>query len=248
MGRLIFISPHLDDAVLSCGGLISNFSSKARIEIWTLFCGNPILPRSSPLVRWLHGICDVRSASELARIRKKEDERASKILGSHIVHFPFLDCVYRVKDFINPLYPHSCIGEVNPKDHKLVLKISRYLRARIQTNDIVFAPLGIGNHIDHIITKRAVESIDHSSVCYYQDVPYAITQPTTNKLIDSLHIATVMLKQIDLYRWHESFLEYKSQLKMLDPGNSVIKTYIETFASTPFHFYGRRNSLELFAH
>jgi len=40
--RTIYLSAHLDDAVLSCGGLIHDQVSKGRdVEIWTFFCAIP---------------------------------------------------------------------------------------------------------------------------------------------------------------------------------------------------------------
>jgi LmbE family N-acetylglucosaminyl deacetylase len=40
--RWIYLSPHFDDAVLSCGGLIFEQARQGiPIEIWTIFAGNP---------------------------------------------------------------------------------------------------------------------------------------------------------------------------------------------------------------
>ena len=40
--RWIYISPHLDDAVLSAGGLLYDQAQKGiPVEIWTVVCGYP---------------------------------------------------------------------------------------------------------------------------------------------------------------------------------------------------------------
>ena len=40
--RWIYLSPHFDDAVLSCGGLIRAQSQEGlAVEIWTIFAGDP---------------------------------------------------------------------------------------------------------------------------------------------------------------------------------------------------------------
>ncbi|MFM8315953.1 MAG: PIG-L family deacetylase, partial [Deltaproteobacteria bacterium] len=80
--RVIFISPHLDDAVLSCGGLINYFSQFCRVEIWTTFCGAPSIPRNSKLVNWLHEITQTKNALELIGLRKKEDKEAAQMLNA----------------------------------------------------------------------------------------------------------------------------------------------------------------------
>lgn len=242
MERLIFISPHLDDAVLSCGGLIANLCSRYRIEVWTLFCGRPIWPRRSPLVKWLHSVSNARSASELLRTRKEEDKNASKILGASTLHFSFLDCVYRLKTLAMPLYPNSCIGEVDSKDQSLVEKIFRSVKNRVRADDIIFCPLGVGNHVDHIVTRRAIARIEDIEVGYYQDIPYAVTTPDTDKLDYSMQRVQLSLNPMDLERWLKATREYKSQLKMLDPDNCILKGYITRFELKPFSCFVQKSA------
>ena len=52
--RLLFISPHMDDAVLSCGGYIGKLADNDYpVMVLTLFCGSPEGPLS-PLARGMH--------------------------------------------------------------------------------------------------------------------------------------------------------------------------------------------------
>ncbi|NTU55874.1 MAG: PIG-L family deacetylase, partial [Anaerolineales bacterium] len=47
--RWIYLSPHLDDAVLSAGGLIyEQTRSGTPVEIWTFMCGVPSGTEFSP--------------------------------------------------------------------------------------------------------------------------------------------------------------------------------------------------------
>ncbi len=53
--RWIYISPHLDDAVLSCGGLIrEQTSTKTQVEIWTVFSGDPPAGSLSAFANFQH--------------------------------------------------------------------------------------------------------------------------------------------------------------------------------------------------
>ncbi|MBA4379671.1 MAG: PIG-L family deacetylase, partial [Anaerolinea sp.] len=53
--RWIYISPHLDDAVLSCGGLIWEQShAGTQVEIWTVCTGDPPEGPLSPFAEVLH--------------------------------------------------------------------------------------------------------------------------------------------------------------------------------------------------
>jgi hypothetical protein len=52
--RCLFLSPHLDDAVLSCGALMRSLAPRSEIHVVTVFteitdsAGTPTRPRSSP--------------------------------------------------------------------------------------------------------------------------------------------------------------------------------------------------------
>jgi LmbE family N-acetylglucosaminyl deacetylase len=48
----VFVSPHPDDAALSCGGLIANLRARGKpVAIVTIFCGPGPLPRLTPYQR-----------------------------------------------------------------------------------------------------------------------------------------------------------------------------------------------------
>src|SRR5215510_3669383 len=94
--RWIYLSPHLDDAALSAGGLIyEQTQAGIPVEIWTFMCGDPQLTEHSPLTQRLHEIWGFADAAETVRERRKEDMRAAEILGAKVLHFDFLDCIYR---------------------------------------------------------------------------------------------------------------------------------------------------------
>ncbi len=94
--RWIYLSPHLDDAVLSAGGLIyEQAQAGIPVEIWTIMCGYPPIGEVSAFAEFQHQQWGFGSAEEAMRARREEDQNAAAILGAQAVHFDFLDCIYR---------------------------------------------------------------------------------------------------------------------------------------------------------
>ena len=70
--RWIYLSPHLDDAVFSAGGLIyEQAQAGIPVEIWTIMCGYPPLPEEVfSVAQLLHVQWGFSSAEETARGRR----------------------------------------------------------------------------------------------------------------------------------------------------------------------------------
>ena len=87
-GRL-FLSPHLDDAVFSCGELIA--SSQAPV-VATLFAGRP--PADAPHTRW-DATCGFRPGDDVVGARRAEDRDALALLDAEPVWLELCDAQYR---------------------------------------------------------------------------------------------------------------------------------------------------------
>jgi len=68
-GALLLVSPHLDDAVLSCAALIERAEP---VDIVTLFAGAPDPPRQG----WWDAECGFASSAEAVAARRREEETA----------------------------------------------------------------------------------------------------------------------------------------------------------------------------
>ncbi|HKI52506.1 MAG TPA: PIG-L family deacetylase, partial [Anaerolineales bacterium] len=94
--RWIYLSPHLDDAVLSAGGFIyEQTKSGTPVEIWTFMAGAPSDNEYSPFAEDLHQQWGFSSADETVQARREEANNAASLVGATTVHFDFLDCIYR---------------------------------------------------------------------------------------------------------------------------------------------------------
>ncbi|SDE32799.1 PIG-L deacetylase family protein [Paraburkholderia lycopersici] len=85
--RLIVVSPHLDDAVLGCGGLLAMCPGSV---VCTVFAGEPSAPVQA---KWdtASGFAD---SHEAIRARRREDARALALCGARPLWLDFLDAQY----------------------------------------------------------------------------------------------------------------------------------------------------------
>jgi len=173
----IFLSPHLDDTILSCSGLILQLiKANLEVRIVTVFSGIPdLIGEPSSLVSHIHSLYG--NLNDIVRVRRREDESAVKLLGADFLHLDFLDCIYR-KDEAGDYYiltAADIFGGLGPQDQHLPEKIATQVADLYSPSNVqIYAPLGIGNHIDHTITRLAALLLHKMgySLISYEDYPY----------------------------------------------------------------------------
>lgn len=171
----IYLSPHLDDAVLSCGGRIWQQAREgARVLVATVFGDIP--PPDAPLspfaqslhARWGH-------PADAASRRQEEDRAALALLGAEAVHWPYTDCIYRrTPDGRFPYASEESLwGAVYPAEESLVAELARRIAALpLERGGALYTPLGVGHHVDHQIVRHAACDSGRAPI-YYEDYPYA---------------------------------------------------------------------------
>jgi len=91
-GRVVVVSPHLDDAVLSLGATISQAArSGAAVEVLTVFAGEPA--SQAPASPWARR-AGFRTEGEEVRARRGEDAAACALLGARQRWLAFGDAPY----------------------------------------------------------------------------------------------------------------------------------------------------------
>src|SRR5688572_13834363 len=152
--RCIYLSPHLDDAVLSAGGLIyEQTQAGIPVEIWTFMCGYVPEGPVSPFAQSHHEQWGFSSAEETVRMRRQEDKEASAIVGADITHFDFLDCLYRRGASGEWLYSTVFVPP-HPDDAKIPSQIAETITARLQPDDVLVCQLSVGSHVDHVLVRQ----------------------------------------------------------------------------------------------
>ena len=215
--RWIYLSPHLDDAVLSAGGLIyEQTRSGIPVEIWTFMCGYPPEGEYSPVGQMIHASWKFSSAGEAVRERRAEDKNAAAIVGATILHFDFLDCIYRRGSNGEWLYSEIAVPP-HEADAGLPSQIAEAISTRLLPDDILVCQLAVGSHVDHVLVRQAAELLV-KPIRYDIDVPYIFykpqeLEPKSAGMKESVHSVT----EAGLKSWQEAVLAYKSQIPTLGP-------------------------------
>jgi LmbE family N-acetylglucosaminyl deacetylase len=170
----IYLSPHLDDATLSCGGQIFQQTAAGyRVLIVTITAGDPPVATLSAYARSLQERWAL--ASNAVAARRAEDYAANAILGADTLHWAVPDCIYRLDPSQQtPFYESDAdiFGDVHPQEAYLVAQLAAQIRA-LPPCDQLYAPLTIGHHVDHLLTRAAAEATATPALVYYEDYPYA---------------------------------------------------------------------------
>jgi LmbE family N-acetylglucosaminyl deacetylase len=150
--RAVFLSPHLDDAVFSCGGLIAKLAQS----------GEQVL------------IVNIFSEYGENSNRHEEESRVAEFLNVDIEYLGELDAVFRRKSYKSLLRIFSSIDSLDRIDlPRLADKLRQLLSA--VSYDNIYVPLGVGWHVDHLLTHELGQLIgEKSKICYYEDAPYIL--------------------------------------------------------------------------
>ena len=174
----IYLSPHFDDAALSCGGQIYQHTSQgAAVLIVTIMAGDPPIVHVSGYAQSLHDRWQM--ASDAVEGRRAEDLAACRILGADALHWTTPDCIYR-------FHPHTgeslyvsdeeIFGSIDPAELDLVEALAQQIQ-RLPAHGRLVIPLTVGHHVDHQLTRMAAErSASYDTLVYYEDYPYAQDQ------------------------------------------------------------------------
>lgn len=172
---VLVLSPHLDDAALSCGGQIYDLAKTGQtVRILTLFAGYPDPERLPESARDLHRRWGLTAESAVAE-RRREDLEACRLLAAEALHWQLEDALYRYDDETGEvLYPRlsDLFGEIHPIDEKRTSEIAARLEL-LPHAAAILAPLGAGGHVDHQLTRRAAERAFGKRLLFYEDFPYA---------------------------------------------------------------------------
>ena len=187
---LIVLSPHLDDAALSCGALMVHAVQHTSVTVVTLFTEGGEPPYTLSGRRYLH-LMGARSAQAWYQQRRIEDQEALEASGVKWVHVGLTDALFRrgarphldtgslrarlLPELVH-VYPtyrlHVTAGQIALADADTMRDVCDVVQGLAGSGpNIVLAPLGVGGHVDHLLVRNAAEC-SGSPVVYYADVPY----------------------------------------------------------------------------
>ncbi|MEM7029796.1 MAG: PIG-L family deacetylase [Chloroflexota bacterium] len=188
----LFLSPHLDDVPLSCGGILAKLSdttaniSPSNIKVLTIFAGE--LADNTPISEfaayqhrmWGH-------PNQAYQIRRAEDEQALAQFNLTPSWLNFLDCIYRGDTDQGQWYYNSdddIFGLLHPAEFLsvdvILSQIVRHIPDHHEKSEIlIYAPLTVGRHVDHqlIFLAAIFLRINGYTVLFYEEFPYTDRDP-----------------------------------------------------------------------
>ena len=230
----VYLAPHLDDAVLSCGGQIYMLTEDGHsVLIVTLMAGDPPAQVTSEFAQTLHERWDL--LRDVVASRRREDIKACRTLGADYLHWDFPDCIYRVDGTANVILYNSnndIFGQVHPADGVLTDTVSGRLRELPPAKQIV-VPLTVGNHVDHQITRLAAEVAFPSDLLYYEEFPYVLIPGAVAEVVeDGAHTweaTTIALTEAALEAKIRAISAYESQLSSFFRNHEDLDTTVRQY-------------------
>ena len=248
---VLFVSPHFDDIALSCGGVAARLSRMGARCIGLVVCAAPT-PEGEPpsaYAQSLHAQWERASGTKMQSInevRREEERQAMRLLGLQPVWLDVPDAPYRRSSTGQHFYTsdEDLFGMLAADERRELVpyvasEISRVAkesgtRGRVR----VFAPLGVGHHVDHQLVFWAVRRLGpRYGVLFYEDYPYAARpgalqarreelglpmQPRVTPVSDLIGVKIAAIAR------------YKSQLEMLFGSNeampAAVRAYMQSVA------------------
>ena len=236
----IYLSPHLDDGVLSCGGRIwQQAQAGERVLVVTVFASAPPLDAPlSPFAQELHARWE--HPDDAITRRRDEDLAALARLGAEAAHWPYADCIYRqTSDGCHPYASEEALwGEVHPAEKSLVTELATRITALpLAPGGAIYAPLGVGRHVDHQIVRQAASdawalAMAEWTPTYYEDFPYAEDWPEVQAALGEgrWQVEKVPLSEESLVARVEAVACYRSQLSTFWAGAAEMAAAVRAFA------------------
>ena len=141
------ISPHLDDAVLSCAGLLAG-----AVVATVCTVGGP----GGPVTDW-DKACGFGPGDDVMAVRKREDQAALALLGAR------------------PEWLGVVEGQYAPLEVDAVVAAVREVVARVDPRTVA-VPLGV-DHVDHRLIADVCFDVVDRELLVYLELPYATRHP-----------------------------------------------------------------------
>ncbi len=147
----VILSPHLDDAMLSCWHLLDG---PGEVSVINVFAGSPAPGNGAA---WWDRASGATDSVERMAERRTEDREAFALAGRTATNLDFLDEQYQP--------PEQPVEEIADR-----------LRELIDPETVVYAPAALGEHEDHERVRGAalVLAASGQPVRLYADHPHAV--------------------------------------------------------------------------
>jgi LmbE family N-acetylglucosaminyl deacetylase len=200
----VVVSPHLDDAVLSCAGLLA---ARPGGRVVTAYTAGPAAWEG--LTSWDER-CGFRAGVDVMAVRKQEDRSALALLGAEPVWLDLTEGQY----------------EPRPGPAEVTDRLRQHLTTLHPAPVTLAVPLGL-DHPDHVTVSDAVLALRREGVLpdatwlLYEDLPYATRSPGVAVArrealrADGLVLEAVPATELDLVLKRAAVARYRTQIRPL---------------------------------
>lgn len=226
MNTALVLSPHLDDAAFSCGGVMALLADAGwRVVMATAFTRTVLPPTGFALACQL----DKGLPAELdyMALRRDEDRAAAQILGAEPRWLDLPEAPHRGYDSAPALF-------ASVRDDDAVWRpLADHVRALAHELQpaLVLGPQGLGDHVDH---RQMIRAIRHSGIdaplAFYRDTPYAIRNPAASPNVTGAGAPSRVAIGAGLARKIAASCAYGSQLGFQFGNAAVAGTTLRAFA------------------
>lgn len=239
MVHSIFFSPHLDDAIYSCGGLISRLTRAGEsVTVATLFAGDPQPGPLSEFARELHARWGLQGRS--VEMRRQEDLVACSLVGAGAIHIELPEAIYRRDVAGHVLYPDEAaiFSEPASHDQALIADLQQVMAELSSDGSRPYLPLAVGAHVDHVLLRRAAVAWT-SRFWSYHDLPYAArgVERSGNAERGAGPGMVQPIDEEDLERWARATWAYRSQRSTFWTSETQLReelgAYLDAYGGVP---------------
>lgn len=178
MKTALALSPHLDDAAFSCGGLLAVLRDAGwRTVVATVFTRSVSSPTGFALACQLDK--GLAATVDYMALRRAEDAAACALLDAEWQWLDFAEAPHRGYDsapaLFGPMHDDAW-RDISPAIAALLVELRP---------DLVLSPSGMGGHVDHRhVIRAALPLVPAGRHAFYRDAPYAIRNPGAPRHVD----------------------------------------------------------------
>jgi LmbE family N-acetylglucosaminyl deacetylase len=190
--RHLFLSPHYDDVPLSAGATVRLLADRGLTpETLVVFGSEP--DRARPLSAFAQAMHERwgLTANEVIASRQAEEAAAATVLGAQTRVLSFRDAIYRGDYYLSN---EDLFGTPATEETSLPAAIAASLDVADSPDATIriYAPLGIGKHVDHQIVHLAGQelAVRGWDVWFYEDIPYALRPMALDTRLAEIGAAT----------------------------------------------------------
>jgi LmbE family N-acetylglucosaminyl deacetylase len=230
--KLVYLSPHLDDVALSCGGLVwEQTQAGMAVEIWSVCAGDPPPGELSTYARSLHARWD--TGPEAIAVRQQEDIESLAILGATARHLAIPDVIYRRSAKTGTAYVNSdaeLFGDVHLEEDALIDRLVTEFAEWLPGEAQVVCPVTLGHHIDHQIVRAAAERLGRP-LWYYADYPYVLEDAVriAGLLPEGTRMEVYPISAGGLQAWQACVAAHRSQISTFWPDLESMQAAIRNY-------------------